>query len=206
LPQWGRRSVIGRLIAADILLQELSKNNPPENGGRFRLCVREVYRPISAQIADWKRILVRETAARGADEGLRRTKMLVADPTRFDVSDPHTWPEHTTGGAADVWTWSDAGKEYGNITIDEYFDNKEHYAADYFERKLAVGEKLTRIETLCLRVRRLLMFVMESVGFENYANEIWHYGYKDQMWVQARRRKGDMSAVAEYGYVKRPAG
>ena len=129
----------------------------------------------------------------------------------FDENNPKTAPIHTTGAAVDTFLWSDFGSDKSAITIIGYKDEKgkslvvDHYNTDYFEKKLANGEKLTEQEETCLRNRRLLNSVMTAAGFENYVKEPWHFDYKDQMYAMMKNtREKTNKYVAEYGYARHP--
>ena len=210
---WGRESVLKKIIFANMLLGMITRDNPKELGGQLSLRIKDVYKPIEAQQALWNNILNREIANAGGDkeEGYRIAKILCSDPTNFDEKNPKTAPIHTTGAAVDTFLWSDFGSEKSAITIAGYKDENgkslvvDHYDTDYFEKKLANGDKLTEIEKTCLRNRRILNSVMGVAGFENYVKEPWHFDYKDQMYAMMKntRNKND-KIVAEYGYAKNP--
>ncbi|MBQ8660161.1 MAG: hypothetical protein IJ473_01095 [Alphaproteobacteria bacterium] len=210
---WGRESVLRKIIFANMLLGAITKDNPKELGGQLRLRIKDVYKPIEAQQALWNNILNREIANAGGDkeEGYRIAKILCSDPTNFDENNPKTAPIHTTGAAVDTFLWSDFGSDKSAITIAGYKDENgkslvvDHYNTDFFEKKLANGEKLTEQEETCLRNRRLLNSVMKAAGFENYVKEPWHFDYKDQMYAMMKNtREKTNKYVAEYGYARHP--
>ena len=210
---WGRETVLKKLIFANILLGMLTKFNPKELGGQLSLRIKDIYKPIEAQQALWNNILAREIANAGGDkeEGYRIAKILCSEPKNFDENNPKTAPIHTTGAAVDTFLWSDYGSDKSAITIVGYKDENgkslvvEHYNTDFFEKKLANGEKLTEQEETCLRNRRLLTTVMRAAGFENYVKEPWHFDYKDQMYAMMKNtRNGNNKIIAEYGYAKHP--
>lgn len=210
---WGRETVLKKIVFANMLLQMITCDNPKELGGQLSLRIKDVYKPIEAQQALWNNILAREIANAGGnkEEGYRIAKILCSDPTNFDENNPKTAPIHTTGAAVDTFLWSDYGSDKSAITIAGYKDENgkslvvDHYNTDFFEKKLASGEKLTEQEEICLRNRRLLNSVMIAAGFENYVKEPWHFDYKDQMYAMMKNtREKTNKYVAEYGYAKHP--
>ena len=210
---WGRESVLKKIVFANMLLGMITRDNPKELGGQLRLRIKDVYKPIEAQQALWNNILNREIANAGGnkEEGYRIAKILCSDPSNFDENNPKTVPIHTTGAAVDTFLWSDFGSDKSAITIIGYKDENgkslvvDHYNTDYFEKKIANGDKLTEQEETCLRNRRLLNSVMTAAGFENYVKEPWHFDYKDQMYAMMKNtRENTNKYVAEYGYAQHP--
>lgn len=210
---WGRETVLKKIVFANMLLQMITCDNPKELGGQLSLRIRDVYKPIEAQQALWNNILNREIANAGGDkeEGFRVAKVLCSDPSNFDEKNPKTAPIHTTGAAVDTFLWSDFGSDKAVITIAGYKDENgkslvvDHYNTDYFEKKVANGEKLTEIEETCLRNRRILNSVMIAAGFTNYVKEPWHFDYKDQMYAMMKNTYEKTNKyVAEYSYAKHP--
>lgn len=209
---WARESVARKLVLANEILKLYTKDNTEEFGGQLQLHLKDIYKPIEAQISLWNNILNREikNANGNKEEGYRIAKILCSEPTNFNPNNPKTAPIHTTGGAVDTFLYSDKGSQYAIITITDYTDengiNKvvDHYNTDYFEKKLKNNKNLTDEEALCLRNRRILFYIMFIVGFENYIKEPWHFDYKDQMYAMMKNKRYNMNIIAEYGYAKHP--
>lgn len=111
--------------------------------------------------------------------------------------DPQSPPPHMTGGVVDITLKELFSDEHLPMGTD--FDVVHESAFTEYLENLSGLRELTREESLALRNRRLLYWVMHEVGMANNPNEWWHYSYGDQMWAKISE-----APIALYGAMKLP--
>ncbi len=115
-------------------------------------------------------------------------EQIAALASRY-VSRPSTDPccpaPHTTGGALDLTIADHRGNE---LPMGTDFDDFSRAArADHFDAPTPAEAPPSDIERTYRRNRRMLLEVMTSVGFTNYAEEWWHFDYGNQFWASERQ-------------------
>ncbi len=93
---------------------------------------------------------------------------------------PDMPPPHNTGGAVDLTIADERGLILPMGA--EFDETSEKSMTLYFETLHGDGKKLSSDEELYLENRRLLFYVMTSVGFTNYPDEWWHYDFGNRNW------------------------
>lgn len=185
------KKILLRLTAAQ-KLQELNAKLAPLG---LELFVFDGFRPVSCQKDLWQYFL--NQAKRALPKGSQAEQIAYAarycsNPSKYKSSDSTTWPTHCTGGAVDLTLRRKATGELlymGSI----FDDDAEVSHSDYFETTKSKTQSSSDIEAR--GNRRLLYWVMKSVGFENYHYEWWHYDYGNQMWLM---NKGDKSSAEAF--------
>ncbi len=117
----------------------------------------EVYERFRAEHPEWPENILR-----------RQTNRFVHPP---DAKAP---PGHCTGGAVDVTLVGPDGEE---------LDMTSPYSAEIPERMLTAETYSPKINPQARRNRELLLKIMTTVGFTNYAGEWWHFSYGDSGWA-----------------------
>ena len=92
---------------------------------------------------------------------------------------------HTTGGAVDLTVADGSGSELPMGT--DFDDFSAAASTDFFDAPVRSGRRPSDIELRYRRNRRMLLEVMASVGFTNYAEEWWHFDYGNQFWASERQ-------------------
>jgi zinc D-Ala-D-Ala dipeptidase len=137
----------------------------------YQLLVVDAYRSHARQIAYWNETRARFVAEHpqlDAEEINRRTRLVIADPTRGNTCG------HQTGAAVDVTLTDETGTELRMGT--------------------AVGEfSLTTpmqnaTDPEVANRRRILCACMSQSGFANYPGEWWHFSMGDQLWAAYLRK------------------
>ena len=171
---WLRETVYEKLIIA---AEALPKN--------LRLVVWDGWRSYKLQ-SELYRILLERIMSQGVPEleARKKASVYVAVPSREDES----VSGHLTGGAVDL-TIADMRGHYLDMG-GSFDDTDEHSRTDYYEDT----ENITARDN-----RRLLVSVMESAGFSNYASEWWHYDFGNRQWAE---KTGADHAF--YGYITPP--
>ena len=157
-------------------LIEASKLLPP--GCRF--VILDTWRPLKVQQSLFdilKDDLRKQNPSASEEEITNKALVYVALPSR----DPQKPSPHNTGGAVDL-TIADEDGLMLNMGSD--FDEPTlKTGTTFFEEKMAKGEKLSPEELEALKNRRLLYYIMTSVGFTNYVDEWWHFDFGNQNWA-----------------------
>jgi len=166
-----REAVLTRLTAAG---EELPRG--------FRFVVYDCWRPLGVQ-----RLLFDEQKEEMRKRNPGATQAELTDMALIYVALPSTDPlkpsPHNTGGAIDL-----SIVDADNRPLDmggAYDEASEISATMYFEKKLAMGEALSRAEIRACENRRLLYGIMTRAGFTNYIDEWWHFDYGNQNWAWA---------------------
>jgi D-alanyl-D-alanine dipeptidase len=136
-----------------------------------RFIYNEVYQHLKGEHPEWPENILR-----------RETNRFVHPPAA------KTPPGHCTGGAIDLTIVGPDGKE---------LDMTSPYSAEIPERRLTAATYDPKISKEARRNRRLLLEVMEEVGFTNYAGEWWHFSYGDSGWTWRSGRKQAIYGLAE---------
>jgi len=136
-----------------------------------RLIYHEVYRRLKEEHPHWPENILR-----------RQTNRFVHPP------DAKTPPGHCTGGAVDLTLVGPDGEE---------LDMTSPYGSKPPERMLTAETYSPKISEPARRNRELLLRVMLSVGFTNYAGEWWHFSYGDSGWAWRLGRKTAIYGLAE---------
>ena len=180
-PYFLRESVLSRLIAAQLCLQEKQPS--------LRFSVFDAYRPIAVQ-----QFMVDYTFAElKGDRQLNEAeeKEVWEQVYKFWAApsdNPATPPPHSTGAAIDltlVTTDGDVIDMGGDI--DEIGDRS--YPDFYAEKTDSESQQYHQN-------RLLLRQVMTKAGFVQHPNEWWHFSYGDQMWAWQNKE-----AIAHYGRI-----
>ncbi len=209
----GGNAPYGRAIAGEwrgiwcrkSVAEKLAKVNAQLRKSGFELFVMDALRPIERQFALWD--FFHEKARRdmpGASAAELHAHVLqfVSDPTRFNLTDPTSWPTHTTGGAVDVSLRSLQTGELADMGAG-FDEMSARSASDHYERELAAG-RIGADDARLVR-RRLLHGAMSAEGFVNYPPEFWHFDWGTQMYVRnLQAQGGDAPSAAWYGYVAPP--
>jgi D-alanyl-D-alanine dipeptidase len=193
-PYYLRQGVLGRLISAQVALQQ---QYPV-----WRIQIFDAYRPIAVQqfmvnhafaqlLAD--RQLTVETLSPAEQQALwEEVYQFWALPSH----DPAMPPPHSTGAAIDVTLLDVTGQavDMGGA-IDELSprSHPDYYASsdDSYEQSYH-------------HHRQLLHRVMVEAGFLRHPNEWWHFSYGDQLWAWLTRQQAppeSPQATAIYGSV-----
>ena len=139
----------------------------------YSLLIFDALRPLSVQraiYADFRAKFLREKPDITEEELEKLLSDFVAKPVkRLERPAPHT-----TGGAVDLTLCKDGVP----LNMGTGFDDLTHLAyTDALERDCPHGLTQARDN------RRLLYYVMTSVGFVNYSCEWWHYAYGERQWA-----------------------
>jgi D-alanyl-D-alanine dipeptidase len=137
----------------------------------YQLHVVEAYRSHARQIAYWNQTRARfavEHPQLDAEEINRRTRLVIADPTRGNTCG------HQTGAAVDVTLTDETGMELwmGTAVCEFNPTTPTQNAAD----------------PEVARRRRILCACMSQSGFANYPGEWWHFSMGDQLWAAYMRK------------------
>lgn len=98
-------------------------------------------------------------------------------------------PVHTTGGAIDLTLIDENGKE---LDMGTYFDEfTDRTNTNYFENTNSIIKDN----------RRLLYYIMTSVGFFNLPSEWWHYDYYDRFWAYYKNEPSRYEGVFDVSKV-----
>ncbi len=171
----------------------------------FELYVLDAYRPVSCQKALWEYFIGRgrEVLKNPTEADLVEfAGKYCSDPRKFDKKDQSTWPTHSTGGAIDLTlrTLATGQQAYMGGIFD---DASKLSGSTYFENKKE--EELSTSDLEARRNRRILYWAMNAVGFQNYANEWWHYDYGTQLWAKKTNRlHPEQNVKAFYGTMEDP--
>lgn len=190
---WLRSGVVSRLANINALLAPLG----------VEIYVLDGYRPIECQQALWDFFMERARVVLdnpSEEECVEFTKGFVADPRRFEPSDPSSWTLHITGGAVDLTL---IRKENGQeLYMGGIFDDPHEVSSPrYYE---GAAQETSFSFTEAKRNRRLLYWAMHELGFTNHHNEWWHFDYGTQLWVV---KKASTEIVHSfYGPAELPAG
>lgn len=165
---YAREAVAEKLIQAAALLP-----------AGYALLVWDAWRPLAVQQAlfDAQYQAVREQfPALSESEVHRRTRTYVAVPS----NDPACPSPHYTGGAVDLTIVDATGSPLPMGTAFDTFDTRSRSRA--LEEQVEKGVQLTEEQQEWLENRRLLYFVMTTVGFMYDREEWWHFDYGNQFW------------------------
>ena len=145
--------------------------------------VYETYRSIEKQKELWE-TEVNKTKTQNLeiseDEITRLTRQKVADPRRG-------FGGHQTGAAIDIALCDSQGMDLD-------------MGGKYLEFDANTKTKSKTIIATARRNRKLLVKVLEQVGFKNYPAEWWHFSYGDQLWAAYANKKN-----CPYGVVTKEA-
>lgn len=153
-----RAGVIERLREAKKFL--------PEN---YNFKIWDGYRTLKVQkilYDDYYKRLANEFSDLSHEELCTRVEIFVSPPSH----DPLFPAPHNTGGAVDLTIIDANGRELAMGTpFDEFTEQSftNHFkSGEFYENRMMFKE------------------IMEKVGFANYFEEWWHYGYGDQEWAK----------------------
>lgn len=191
-----RTSVIDKLIHVNGLLAPYG----------VELFLWDGYRRIATQRELWAFFMLEAGKQLGDvshDEKVLFASTFASDPSRFNSSDPTTWPIHSTGGAIDLTLKRKNAPELlymGGI----YDDPSDVSFTCFYERKLqqavSGSERMTASDAAALRNRRLLYHSMRAADFTNYASEWWHFDWGTQMWALLKNlEEPSLNQFALYG-------
>lgn len=93
------------------------------------------------------------------------------------IEDTDYPPVHTTGGAIDLTILDATGEELAMGTEFDAFTDMAYTVAFENEKDKAIRNN-----------RRMLYYIMTSVGFTNLPSEWWHYDYGDRFWAYYKRQ------------------
>ena len=188
---WYRKTAAEMLVKANELVSELG----------FKLYVKDAYRPLGVQKDFWDYFMLlakEQTGSNDHKELVAFAEQFCSNPTRFDATDPTTWPLHITGGAVDLTlvnleTNEEAlmepkGSGYGDVS-------HTHYA------EAMVAENPTDEWQLIAQNRRILFNAMIEAGFTNYPHEWWHYDFGTPMYGLMNNFE---APEFFYGYIANP--
>ena len=195
----------GTTLTREGVAKKLETVNKSLRSYGFELLVLDAYRPVSCQIALWQYFIGRgkELLKDPTDEELTAfAARYCSDPRKFDKNDQKTWPTHSTGGAVDLTIRAIDSKHpayMGGI-----FDDASMLSASrFFENKKESDLSASDIEAR--KNRRILFWAMTEAGFQNYANEWWHYDFGTQLWAKKTNRlNADQNVKAFYGTMPDP--
>lgn len=165
--------------------------------GGLELFVYDAWRPLSIQnyMHDvWFPEVLRKKYPHWDEERIMRevenywAKGATGDP------DPNSPPPHGTGAALDLTIRVIGGSELWMGTIVDDVSSRAH--TDALERK---HYDLSFSEDEAIGNRRLLYWLMRSMGFMNNPTEWWHYSVGDQMWAKLRTEETGGAHHAYYG-------
>jgi D-alanyl-D-alanine dipeptidase len=195
----------GSTLTREGIAQKLERVNSALKKYGFELLVLDAYRPVSCQRALWDYFIERgkEVLKNASEKDLVDfAAKYCSDPRKFDKSDQTTWPTHSTGGAVDLTLRARITKQQaymGGI----FDDASSQSASTYFENKK--DEDLSASDVEARKNRRILYWAMTEAGFQNYANEWWHYDYGTQLWAKKTNRLDPNKNVkAFYGTMEDP--
>jgi D-alanyl-D-alanine dipeptidase len=159
-----RKTVVEKILEAQSKLPE-----------GLHLKIYDAYRSIVTQKYLWNEIVTKYKKEYPELSNLQLDKLSrkkVSNP--FDKKNP---PLHCTGGAVDLTICDEMqndlnmGGDFDSFTdIDQtnYYENSDNLDVKYN--------------------RRLLYYVMTSVGFVNYPSEWWHFDYGDTVWAYFKKK------------------
>lgn len=151
--------------AAELLKQAAKKL--PE--GHYFI-VYDGWRPLEVQAALFKEV---GDMLRSQGKSEEEVERILPNYVDLPSKNPTKPSNHLTGGSVDVTI----ANEEGPLDMGTGFDTFTELArTNAFEE--AISERDLRIRDH----RRLLVEVMESVGFRNYREEWWHFDYGNQNW------------------------
>ena len=161
-----REMVVRKLLVAQSLL-------PP---GTW-LIIKEGYRPPSLQRQYFEKYR-EELRNRYPD----LTEKELYEKTCLYVAPPDNAPPHTTGGAVDLTLGNFAREGSGELDMGTDVNaTPEESQNGCFTHAQNIAEDVKAN-------RRLLISVMEAVGFVNYPSEWWHWSYGDRYWAYHRKQ------------------
>ena len=177
-----RKSVADRLLQVDARIAPLG----------LRIFVYDALRPIEVQryFHDvWMPEQVRRTDPDLSDEKIAaKVEQYWAAPSTDSSPSPHA-----TGAAVDLTLCFADGRE--PLYMGSIFDEATVLAhTDYFEHH-ANPERFSDVEARLNR--RLLYWLMHSVGFANHPYEWWHYSWGDQFWARIMDKDSALYGNAE---------
>ena len=152
-----RFSVVQKLIKANDLLPN-----------KYKFMLRCGYRPINAQIKryNWMYNKIKR-------DHPEWNNAKVKELTDKWIAPPEIVPPHTTGGAFDITIIKNDYRHLDMGTRLGEFNKKTSTYSKYITKENKMN-------------RRLLINILEKVGFVNYPTEWWHWSYGDRYWAAVR--------------------
>lgn len=111
---------------------------------------------------------------------------LMDDFVALPVKRPQRPAPHTTGGAVDLTLCRNGTPLDMGTGFDDFTSRAYTYWFEQPEQDETVRKN-----------RRILYYLMESVGLLNYSAEWWHYAYGERMWARA------VGCAPRYGFCER---
>jgi D-alanyl-D-alanine dipeptidase len=154
---YGRRKIGQKLVQAQSRLP---------NG--LKLLIKECYRPMWVQKGFWDGYmnLLRKKFPDWSESQIYNECSKLNAP--LDVA------PHTTGGAVDLTLIDEKGK---------WLDMGTEFNASPLETESATYTDAQNISSVARANRKILVDVMDKVGFVNYPTEWWHWSYGDKYWA-----------------------
>ncbi len=94
---------------------------------------------------------------------------------------------HSTGGAVDITILNPSGDMLDMGTKFDDFSKKSHTFG------LAENDK----NKVAIQNRKLLLDLLQKVGFTNFETEWWHFDYGDKFWAERKNKKPMFTSVYE---------
>ncbi|MDP4001649.1 MAG: M15 family metallopeptidase [bacterium] len=161
-----------RKVVADMLVR--AQISLPKG---YRLMIKECFRDLATQT---KIFLEYKNALRSKFKELSEEELY--KKASVFISPPEIVPPHSTGGAVDLTLMTENGEE---------LDMGTKFNADPAESNFATYT-YTDVSEEIKSHRKILIDVMEKVGFVNYPTEWWHWSYGDRYWAY---NKGEAFAI-----------
>lgn len=165
------------------MLEDAQKSLP--NG--YALQISNIYRSVEEQ-----REMYESAYKRQKESNPHWPENILRRETNRWVHPPNskTPPGHSTGGCVDLSLRGPDG---------EPLDMISPYTLEDEDRFKAFYTFSPHIDVTAKQNRALLIKVMSSAGFTNYAGEFWHWSYGDSCWAWRQMRK-----TAIYGPLEPP--
>lgn len=171
----------------------------------FELYVLDAYRPVSCQNALWTYFIGRAKEllkSPSQSDLVDFAAKYCSDPRKFDKNDQTTWPTHSTGGAVDLTLRSTNTNQ--QAYMGGIFDDASNQSSSRFYEERKENE-MSSSDFEARKNRRILYWAMTEAGFQNYANEWWHYDFGTQLWAKKTNRLDPSKDVkAFYGTMDDP--
>jgi D-alanyl-D-alanine dipeptidase len=191
-PYYLRQSVLERLVAAQITLQQQCPS--------WQIQIFDAYRPIAVQqfmvdstfcdLVQGQGLTVDTLTPQQKHTFYEEVYQFWAPPS----SDPATPPPHSTGAAVDVTLIDQSGQvvDMGSAIDEVSARSYPHHFANHPD---AIAQQYHSH-------RQLLAEVMLQSGFQRHPNEWWHFSFGDQMWAWlCSQAHAPTSFMARYGRV-----
>ncbi|CAN5466489.1 hypothetical protein BH11CYA1_BH11CYA1_01200 [soil metagenome] len=183
--------------------KKLQEINQKLAGQDLEVFLFDGFRPVDCQKELWQYFLKQAKVNLASNsngtisteaEQIAYASRYCSNPSKYNKNDSSTWPTHCTGGAVDLTLRRKSSGEL--LYMGSIFDDDSAVShSDYFEKTSSKSSSQLEAQAN----RRLLFWLMKTVGFENYHYEWWHFDYGNQMWLMNKKASSPNSDEAFYG-------